>query len=613
LPSAFEFRILGPLEVLEDGRPISLQGTKPRALLAVLVLHANEPIPTGELIEALWGDRPPETVAKVLQTYVSQLRKALSGDGVALVTRPGAYVLEVAPGSIDLARFEELHERGRASLSAGRPEAAAAALRDALALWRGPALAEFRNEPFAVVELRRLEEARLAALEDRLEADLGCGRGRELVPELESLVAEHPLRERLRGQLMVALYRAGRQADALRIYREGRAKLVEELGLEPGPELQRLEKSILVQEASLDAPLPASPPAVNGRPRMPARAMFWTRRRVLLAIASVFVAGIVAAALGLRLGSGSGDVVVAPNSVAVIDADTERLETSVGVGVEPQGIAVSTGAVWVANRADRTVSRLDLRTAALVRTIPVGVYPSAVAALPGAVWVASGPLGRLVRIDATSNKPSRPRSSGIDCGGLGASLAIGPPNTLWIACDVEPGAVRVDLRSARVVPFAYRAGLLTGSSGSDVPHFSALAYGNGTLWIADRAQDRVTAIDPATNLAGRQISVGREPVAIAVGFGWIWVANSRDSTVSRIELRAPGRPPRVETITVGLNPVALAVDPSRGSVWVANAGSRSVSRLDPQSGEVKATVRLGNKPMGIAVGPSRVFVTVGAS
>jgi YVTN family beta-propeller protein len=603
-----EFRILGPLEVLEDGRPVTLQGTKPRALLAVLLLHANEVVPTGELIDALWGERPPGTVAKVLQTYVSQLRKALSGNGCSLVTRPGAYVLEIPPGALDLTRFEELAGDGRVALSEGRPGAAAAAFRDALALWRGPALAEFRNEPFATHELRRLEEARLAAVEDRIEADLACGLGRELVAELEGVVAEHPLRERPRGQLMLALYRAGRQADALAVYREGRRALIEELGLDPGPDLQRLEKAILVQDASLDPP-PAPAGSANGRPRVIPSSVFWTRRRLLLAVAGVFLAGIVATALGLRFGSGADTVAAAPNSVAALDPHSGRLDAAIAVGVRPQAVAVGNGAVWVANTADETVSRVDPRSLALVRTVPVGEYPSAIVVGEGAVWVASGPLGRLVKIDPAANRASRTGPGGAKCGGLEASLAIGA-GSLWIACDLAPSATRVNPGSRAVVPFAYRAGLLTGPSGSAVPHFSAIAFGERLVWIADRAQDRVTAIDPATNLAVRQISVGREPVALAVGYGWIWVANSHNDSVSRIEVAAPGRPSRVETIRVGLDPVDIAA--GEGAVWVANAGSRTVSRIDPETGRVTATIELANPPAAIATGAGRVWVTVRA-
>jgi DNA-binding SARP family transcriptional activator len=252
-----EFRLLGPLEVLRDGRPVSLGGRKPRALLAILLLHANEVVSADRLIDALWGESPPGAAGNTLQAHVSQLRKALGGkDGTASngrirTQRPG-YVIHVRPEELDLAHFEHLVDRGRRALAGRELEVAAGLLREALGLWRGPPLAEFAYEPFAENEIARLQELRLVALEERIEADLAAGSHRRLVPELEQLTAEHPLRERLRGQLILALYRAGRQADALRVYQETRRALVEELGIEPSPALQQLERAILIQDPALE-------------------------------------------------------------------------------------------------------------------------------------------------------------------------------------------------------------------------------------------------------------------------------------------------------------------------------------------------------------------------
>jgi DNA-binding SARP family transcriptional activator len=238
-----EFRILGPLEVAAaDGEPLVLGGQKQRALLAVLLLHANEVVSTDFLVDALWGDHPPRTAITSLQNSISALRKLLGAD--LLVTRAPGYRLTVDPEAIDLVRFERLVASARGL----GPEERSGRLRAALALWRGDPLAEVAFEPFAVAEARRLEELRLSALEELFDAELAAGRAADVVPELESLVARHPLRERLRGQLMLALYGAGRQADALSAYQEARRMLVEELGLEPGPHLQELHARILRQE-----------------------------------------------------------------------------------------------------------------------------------------------------------------------------------------------------------------------------------------------------------------------------------------------------------------------------------------------------------------------------
>ena len=267
-----DFRILGPLEVTAEGRSYAIGSGKQRALLAILLLRANEPVATDTLLELLWGERALAASRKSLQAYVSRLRKALGATESRIVTQPNGYLLRVAPGELDLDRFGTLAEQGRRALTENDPERAAGLLREALEVWRGPPLADLRFEPFAQPEIRRLEELRLAALEDRFDADLESGRYAELVAELEALVDEHPLRERLNRQLVVALYRAGRQAEALEAYRAARTRLIDEIGVEPTPELQALEHAILTHDAALQAPvvprgrtLPEPPTRTFGR------------------------------------------------------------------------------------------------------------------------------------------------------------------------------------------------------------------------------------------------------------------------------------------------------------------------------------------------------------
>jgi predicted ATPase/DNA-binding SARP family transcriptional activator len=250
-----EFRILGPLEVRAGGRSLPLGSPKQRALLALLLAYANETLSRERLIDELWADAPPASVDSAVHVYLSRLRRLLetAGAGGALMREPHGYRLSVEPEQLDASRFQRLAEEGSRALVAGDAEGAAERLREALALWRGPAFADVLSEPFAGVVGGRLEEQRLSALEQRLEADLARGRHDELIGELEELVYEQPYRERLRGQLMLALYRSGRQADALRIYREARQTLVAELGIEPGAELQRLERAILSHDPALQA------------------------------------------------------------------------------------------------------------------------------------------------------------------------------------------------------------------------------------------------------------------------------------------------------------------------------------------------------------------------
>ena len=250
-----EFRILGPLEVGVDGHTLELGGTRQRALLAVLLIRRNEVIPADRLLDALYGDQLPATAAKTLQAHVSRLRKVLDADRIR--TRGSGYVLQADPEEVDAQRFEQLCEAGRAALATGDAAEAERALADALALWRGPALDDVGYDDFAQAEIARLDELRLVCVENRLDARLALGHHTELVPELEALVAEHPRRERLRAGLMLALYRAGRQADALEAARRGR-QVLDVLGLEPDPQLRELERAILNQDPGLDPPrLPA--------------------------------------------------------------------------------------------------------------------------------------------------------------------------------------------------------------------------------------------------------------------------------------------------------------------------------------------------------------------
>ena len=259
-----ELRVLGPLEIVDDGRAVALGSGRHVLLLHCLLLQRGEVVSRDRLIDAIWGERPPATVANALQVQVHSLRKRLGQQRI--LTEGGGYRFVVEPGELDLDRFERLLARGRGELASGEAEAAVATLREALGLWRGPALADVAYEPFAQVEIARLEELRLVAVEERIEGELALGRHHDLVPELEALVAAHPVRERLCGQLMLALYRSGRQADALKVFRLARRAMREALGLEPGPTLRELQLAILRQ----DAVLRIEAPEVRARRHLPA-------------------------------------------------------------------------------------------------------------------------------------------------------------------------------------------------------------------------------------------------------------------------------------------------------------------------------------------------------
>jgi predicted ATPase/DNA-binding SARP family transcriptional activator len=276
--SSIEVRLLGPLEVEVSGEPVRFEGAKQRKLFAALALRAPEAVSADELAEAVWGEEAPAGAGQALQKQVSRLRARLGDAGTLLVHRAPGYALDVDPEAIDSRRFEELLRSARAALGRDDPEPAAAQLETALAEWRGDALADYRFDEFAQREIARLEELHMEAVEERLTARLAGGGGEDLVGELQALVAEHPLRERLRGQLMVALYRAGRQADALETMRGGRQLLVDELGIEPGPELRQLERMILAHDSELTAERPST--GLASRLPAPANELIGRRREL---------------------------------------------------------------------------------------------------------------------------------------------------------------------------------------------------------------------------------------------------------------------------------------------------------------------------------------------
>jgi len=357
-----DFRVLGSVEAWAGGRPVALAGARQRALLAVLLLRAGEPVSRERVIADLWGERPPAGAVKTVQAVVSRLRRALGGEAARLVSSAAGYRLRVEPDELDLSRFERLCAEGRRALAAGRHERAAARLRAALAEWRGPPLADVAFEPFAPPEVARLEDLRAAAVEDRVEADLAMGRGAELVGELEGLVAAEPLRERLRGQLMLALYRAGRQGEALDVYRDAVRTLDSALGLRPGPELERLQQAILAHDpALLRAP-------AGGEPRE------LERRRATATILVAEVAG------WARVGDADADGVRAAHDRRLRDALAAHGASAVkavGDGVVA-AFASAGAAIACAVEMQRAIDR-EARRGAVALELRVGVAAGDVA------------------------------------------------------------------------------------------------------------------------------------------------------------------------------------------------------------------------------------------
>jgi DNA-binding SARP family transcriptional activator/streptogramin lyase len=590
-----EFRILGPLEVVDDeGRTVPLGGARQRALLAALLLRANEVVLLDQLMEDVWGGRLPTTGSKAVQVAVSQLRKTL-GNGM-LETQPAGYLLRVANDQLDLGRFEALRDRARAALAAGRAEEAASILRDALALWRGPALGDIAYESFARAEAERLEQLRLVARDERIEADLTLGRHAELIPELEAQIARHPLRERPREHLMLALYRSGRQADALEVYRETRRKLADELGIEPSPRLQELERAILRQEPELEpeAAAPAAPPPARRR----------RRRRLPLVLAAALVLA-VAAALGVTLTrDGRAPVDVAPNTVAVIDPAEGEIVAAVPVGDSPGPIVAGLGAVWVLNRNDATISKLDPArlkpqdVIAGVAELRGGRESTAVALLAageGALW--TGHAGTLRRSEP--DRLAAPIVIDTDAVGFWTEIATGL-GKVWLA-GTERRSRRPSLM--RIHPDRASIEQIVRLAAPGDYEWARVAVGSSFVWVAVDGTRILYRYDP---VAREMASVPLEasPSAIAVGTDAVWVTDVGSDRLLRVD---PQTLELEEPIAVGDGPIGVAV--GAGAVWTANASDGTVSRVDPATGEV-TTIEVGHRPQGVALANGRVWVSV---
>ena len=569
--------MLGPLEVWDGNRGLDLGAGRHRAVLAFLLLHQGEAVSSERLVDELWDERAPASAAKLVHGYVSRLRRVLPP--AAIQTRGDGYVL--APLDTDAAEFERLVTRAAEE----PPEAAAETLRAALSLWRGPALAEFRYDQWAQAEMRRLESLRETAAERRIDADLELGRAERVIPELEELVIEHPLREHLHSQLMLALYRAGRQADALERFADARRRLVDELGIEPGTELQTMQRRVLAHDPELDARVPASA-RVDRAPAL--------RRRSVLAAGT---AGALAAAVAvpiLALSSrGRTPNFPASNAIAAIEVASGKLVGSAALVAAPGPIIYGNGSVWVATPGNDTVLRIDPQTNTVQQTIGVGGAPAALAVGGGFVWVANSLGGTVSQID--------PRTHGgqvvkhIDVGNAPTGVAYGD-GALWVANSLDRTVTRVDPISEEVGP------PVSVPAGADT-----VAVGNGSVWVVSETAGVLTRIDPHSRRITASIAVGNQPSAVAAGAGSIWVANTADGTVSRVD---PATVHVQNVIQVGEGPSAIALTPDGKSVWVANELGGTLSRIDPSLAAVVETREVGSPPRSVAVDGERTFVAV---
>jgi DNA-binding SARP family transcriptional activator/streptogramin lyase len=640
-----EFRILGRLEVVDENGPVALGTLKERLVLAVLLLHANEVVTRDRLIDELWGESAPPTARKAINVYVSQLRKTLGRDGNdPITTEAGGYRLNVGADQLDATRMQQLLRTAREHAAAGEPDAASRLFREALELWRGPTLAGLNLESVGRHEIEQLEEQRLTALMDRIDCDLALGPPEQLIGELNLLVREHPLRERLRAQQMLALYRADRQADALDGYAEARRTLVDELGIEPSPALQRLQQGILRHDPSLETPTgtaaingpappppvqPSAPPSGAGEPG--SRRRLRPRRWQLAAAAVVIFAASAAAAAILSTSAGGAPHVV-PNSLVRLDPRTGSVVSVTPVGVEPGPIAVTPGAIWTANHGDRTISRYDLRTHSVQSR---GGFPNQpfdiVVDADGNVWVSSktpivtrlaAGVGGTTAGPLYPSKTERIRAPGPGVGyeTLGAGYVWATVGPLTIPGKDDRVSL-IDLASKRVVASMRLGRAVTG-----------IAFGYGAAWVGtfNESKDQSPSwkgpswLDVIRGGARRAQSYRLEtndstgPLAIAVGEGHVWVLTcgtcdfvSADQRLLEID---PDTAQVIKRIPLPHRQQAFLAA-GAGSVWLTDQSDDTVIQLNPKTGRIVRTIPVGRpqyaSTCGIAATNDAVWVAIG--
>jgi len=644
-----EFRILGPLEVRESEREVPLGRGKQRALLALLLLHRDQTISTDRIVDELWGEQAPPTAAKIVQNHVLQLRRALGNGGSAgahLVTRGRGYMLRVEPGKLDLDTFQQLVEAAERALGAGEAAAAAEMLREALALWRGPPLADFAYEPFAQTAIARLEELRLSTLERRIEADLALGRHADIIGELKELVAAHPLREGFRTQLMLALYHSGRQAEALDVYRDARRLLVEELGIEPRPALQQLEQAILRQElpaapersSSVAHGSPARAPAVGvDAPSGEGRESRPTALRTFLI---VDIRGYT------RFSQDHGDEAASRLARRFADVVRKAVPPQMGELLEIRGDE----ALFVFNSAREALqSAVELQRRFRERVngepvIPLGVGVGLDAG--EAVPIEGGYRGRALNVAARLSALARPgeilasetvvslagRQEGTTYARRRPARLKGltePVRHFEVVPDIElaplPRLSPAKDRARRTrLPTLGRAWKLLAVGGALL--IAAVAFAVVRLTAGDGDTPRVEASGVASiDSGGRGVTsftpAGRTPSNIAVGEGAVWVLDADDRTISKVDPKSGD----VKTFSTGTTPTDLAV--GAGALWVTNRGSvttqagfdypASISKIDPASTLVTGTLPLPRPgreqvPVGAVPGVSQLALGAGS-
>ncbi|MFL6100296.1 MAG: ABC transporter substrate-binding protein [Actinomycetales bacterium] len=604
-----ELCVLGALEVRRGGTPLALGGAQQRAVLAVLLAEAGTTVSLDRVADTLWGEHPPAGFVTSIQTYVFRLRELLEpgrargAPARLLVTEPGGYRLHLDGQLLDAAQFRLLAAAGATALDSGDPAEARRLLDRALALWRGDVLADLEKFEFVEPYAAQLDELRLAALEHRIEAELALGHHAAVLPELRHLVSQHPLREGLRAELMLALYRAGRQSEALSAYQKLRHLLREELGVDPGSRVANLHLAMLSHDPALDitpTPRPAQPPArprmspgpptadivTGGRPAPPRR----RRPRLLITVVALAAVTLAGTTVAVRLHAKTAAAVALPaNSVGEISTDG-MVTAAVPVGANPLGLKYGAGSLWVANRSDNSVWRLDPKARTVIQRIGVGLSPEALAVTPTDVWVANSGGGTVSRINVESMTVTRT----ITVGTQPKAIAAGP-HDVWVALSGDDTVRRID-PATNLVDDPIPVG-----GGPD-----GLAMDGTTLWVANAREATVLHIDGRTREeVSSPVHVGAGPRELVVSGNDVWVANQLSTNVSRIDRTTWSS----HTIEVGDGPGFLTA--TRDGIWVSAVYSGRMTRIDPRTERVTA-YQLPESPRGVASDGRRVWVAAGA-
>ncbi len=638
-----EFRILGPLEVLEGDRVLPLGGEKQRAALAMLLLHRNVVVSRDHLIEGIWGEAPPVSASSTLDTYISRLRKVLPEDrsGRRLITRPPGYLLWVEEGELDLQRFETLLDHARSALASEDRRTAREDLGEALSLFKGAPLQDLAHAPFAQAEVGRLEQLRLGALEQRLDSDLEIGRNYEVVGELESLVVRFPYRERLWALLMLALYRSGRQGDALMVFDQARRILTEELGVDPGQPLQQLHHRILQHDPSLElarasaaagrsigglssSPAPGSdsglssitasqavlrPASVGGASGDgPRRRWLAGGRTGAIAAALVLVVALVAVVLPAFRGGNSGTRATFRPGVVLLDLRTGKQTgflslTELPVAAYP---IFADGHFWVNNWSPSAYVEIDPRTGAILKQISPpardpNIHKDFDTVTPFTVrgntlWVTSA--DDVVKMDiGLGREVDRFKLDDIGQGsGLAEGVAVGG-SSVWVSRDVGRGQIlRLDPATGSVEQVW-----------NDVTPYLNLAYGDGSLWIAD--ERGIARIDGETNaltlVSGIQNNCGGgSGGCVVAGGGFGWTDDGSKGAIYKVDRAGH----IAATYHTGIGAGFLTyVD---GVLWVANFDDGTVTGIDALTGGIKTRYSFGHQVGGLVAGDGVLLVTV---